>query len=243
MAKKIKPRLLPISNEVGRFVKLGFEKIFNDFAFKLFGLNYILLPTVFDNRLYNEVFETINEVKKIDHNHEAIEERVIFEEDLEELIEDFEKHSLTKEILFTMLFYEKNNKEIVVSHTIEDVLPSRIAIAKNLMKEYNIDASKLSKYEKKVVKTKNPKIIYIRDYINDRLFLAKLLFGKERVDKDILYNSIYKKIIFGNSIEHEKREFSKILHGYYRDDTDFRKHQELLRFISNKKLNMVNISN
>jgi len=238
MAKTIKPRLLPISNEAGRFVKLGFEKIFNDFAFKLFGLNYILLPTLFDRSLYNEVFETINEVKKLDNRDEALEQRVIFEEDLEELVEDFEKQSLTKEILFTMLFYEKNNKEIIVSHTIEDVLPSRIATAKSLMREYGIDASKLSKYEKKSVKEKHPKLIYIRDYINDRLLLAKLLFGKEKIDKEMLYMALYKKIIFGNGIEHEKREFSKILNGYFRDDTNFEKHQRVLNFLSDNRLNM-----
>ncbi len=249
MAREIKPRLLPISNEVGRFVKLGFEKIFNDFVFKLFGLNYILLPTVFDSSLQDEVFKTVNDVKKIDYRDEALEQRVIFEEDLEEIVEEFDKKSLTKEILFTMLFYEKNNKEIVVSHTIEDILPSRIATAKSMMKKYNIDASKLSKYEKKTLKTKYPELIYIRDYINDRLFLAKLLFGKEQIDKEMLYRAIYKKIIFGNGVEHKKRNLTDILSQksffdknsevtYDRDDTDFKKHQRLLNFLSDKRLNM-----
>ncbi len=252
IAKEIKPRLLPISNEAGRFIKLGFEKIFNDFAFKLFGLNYILLPTVFDSSLEDEVFDTVNDVKKIDYHDEALEQRVIFEEDLEEIVEEFDKKSLTKEILFTMLFYEKGTgNEIIVSHTIEDVLPSRIATAKSMMKEYNIDASKLSKYEKKTVKAKYPELIYIRDYINDRLFLAKLLFGKEQIDKEMLYGAIYKKIIFGNSIEHKKRNLTDILSQksffdknsevtYNKDDTDFKKHQRLLNFLSDKKLNMAN---
>jgi len=238
LAKKLKPKLLPISNEAGRFVKLGFEKIFNDFQFKLFGLNYILLPTIFDTSLNSEIFDEVNEAKKNDYGERAIDERVMLEEDLEELVEELDKKSLTNELLFTMLFYEKNNKEIVVSHTIEDVVPTRIAVAKELMKSYDIDASKLSKYEKKTVKEKNPEVIYIRDYINDRLFLAKLLFGKEKVDSEMLYEAIYKKIIFGNGIEHEKREFSKILHGYYKDDTNFKKHQKLLKFLSDNKLKM-----
>jgi len=238
MAKTIKPRLLPISNEAGRFVKLGFEKAFIDLKFKLFGLNYILLPTVFDENLNSEVFDEINQAKRNDDDRRAIDERVMLEEDLEELVEELDKKSLTNELLFTMLFYEKNNKEIVVSHTIEDVVPTRISTAKTLMKHYNIDASKLSKYEKKTVKGKNPHIIYIRDYINDRLFLAKLLFGKERIDKEQLYHALYKKIIFGNGVEHEKREFSKILHGYYKDDTNFNKHQELLKFLSDKQLSI-----
>ena len=238
MAKKIKPRLLPISNEAGRFVKLGFEKIFNDFKFKLFGLNYILLPTIFDTSLNSEIFDEVNATKKNDYDQRAVDERVMLEEDLEELVEELDKKNLTNELLFTMLFYEQNNKEIVVSHTIEDVVPTRVAIAKELMKAYDIDASKLSKYEKKVVKEKNPEIIYIRDYINDRLLLAKLLFGKETIDASMLYKAIYKKIIFGNGVEHEKREFSKILHGYYKDDTNFKKHQKLLKFLSDSKLKM-----
>ncbi len=239
MQTKVKPRLLPISNEAGRFVKLGFEKIFNDFKFKLFGLNYILLPTVFDASLNSEIFDEVNASKKNDYDQRAVDERVMLEEDLEELVEELDKKNLTNELLFTMLFYEKGTgNELIVSHTIEDVVPSRIATAKELMREYNIDASKLSKYEKKVVKEKNPKVIYIRDYINDRLLLAKLLFGKEHVGSEILYQAIHKKIIFGNGIEHEKREFSKILHGYYKDDTNFKKHQELLKFLSDKRLKM-----
>ncbi len=240
MAKVLKPKLLPISNEAGRFVKLGFEKIFNDFKFKLFGLNYILLPTIFDTSLNSEVFDEVNRAKKNDMGDRAVTERVILEEELEELVEELDKKDLTNALLFTMLFYEKNNKEIIVSHTIEDIVPSRVAVAKALMKSYDIDASKLSKYEKKSAKEQNPELIYIRDYINDRLFLAKLLFGKERVDDEMLYNALYKKIIYGNSIEHEKREFSKILNGYYKDDTNFNKHQKLLKFLSDETLKMGN---
>ena len=240
MAKVLKPKLLPISNEAGRFVKLGFEKIFNDFKFKLFGLNYILLPTIFDKLLNTEIFDEVNEAKQNDYGDKAITERVTLEEDLEELVEELDKKGLTNELLFTMLFYEKNNKEIIVSHTIEDIVPTRVSIAKELMKSYDIDASKLSKYEKKSVKEQNPEIVYIRDYINDRLFLAKLLFGKEKIDNDMFYKILYKKIIFGNNIEHEKREFSKILNGYYKNDTNFKKHQKLLKFLSDEKLKMGN---
>ncbi len=238
MGKIIKPKLLPISNEAGRFVKLGFEKIFNDFKFKLFGLNYILLPTIFDSKLNHDIFYEVNEAKKIDKGTQAVSQRVLLEEDLEELVNELDKKNLTNELLFTMLFYEKNNKEIIVSHTIEDIVPTRVGIAKALMKNYDIDASKLSKYEKKTIKEKNPELIYIRDYVNNRLFLAKLLFGKEKIDSDMLYSALYKKIIFGNNIEHEKREFSKILNGYYKDDTNFKKHQKFLNFLSDEKLNM-----
>ncbi|MEA1920545.1 MAG: TM1802 family CRISPR-associated protein [Campylobacterota bacterium] len=238
MGSRIKPRLLPISKEAGRFVKLGFEKIFNDFQFKLFGLNYILLPTVFDTSLNRDVFNEINNVKKIDKGDQALTQRILLEEDLEEVVEEFEKKDLTNTILFTMLFYQKNNKEIIVSHTIEDIAPSRINSAIALMKRYDIDASKLSKYEKKTIKDANPELIYIRDYINDRLYLAKLLFGKERIESEVLYQMLYKKIIFGNNIEHDKREFSKILNGYYKDDINFTKHQNLLAFLADETLQM-----
>lgn len=238
MAKVLKPKLLPLSNDVGRFVKLGFEKIFKDFQFKLFGLNYILLPTVFDKNIFHDVFDEINRSKQIDHGDAAINERVLLEQDLEELVEELDKKHLTNELLFTMLFYGGQNNEIIVSHTIEDIVPTRVAIAKKLMKEYEIEASKLSKYEKKSVKEQHPELIYIRDYINDRLFLAKLLFGKEKIDREKLYSILFHKIIFGNNIEHEKREFAKVLNGYYKDDTDFKKHQKLLKFLSDEKLAM-----
>lgn len=238
MGSRIKPKLLPMSNDAGRFVKLGFERIFNDFAFKLFGLNYILLPTVFNTGLYNDVFDQINAAKKIDKGDQALGERVLLEEDLEEIVEELDNKSLSNSLLFTMLFYQKNNKEIIVSHTIEDVAPSRINSAKKLMKSYGIDASKLSKYEKKSEREKHPELVYIRDYVDDRLYLAKLLFGKERIDADALYRALYHKIIFGNNIDHEKRELSKILNGYYRDDVDFKKHQTLLKFIADERLGM-----
>jgi hypothetical protein len=237
MAKKIKPRLLPISNEVGRFVKLGFEKIFNDFKFKLFGLNYILLPTVFKSSLQNQIFTEINRAKKTDFEDKALEKRVLFEIVLELIVERIHKLKLTNELLFTMLFYEKNNKEIVVSHTIEDIVPSRIAQSKKLMEEFNIDASNLSKYHKKVFKESHLDLIYIRDYINDKLFLAKLLFGKERLSSDAFIDALYHKIIFGNGLDKEKRELSKIINGYYRDDTNFYKHQKLIEFLSSERLN------
>lgn len=237
MAKKIKPRLLPISNEAGRFVKLGFEKIFNDFKFKLFGLNYILLPTVFKESIQNQIFTEINRAKKTDFEDKALEKRVMFEMVLELIVEKVHRLKLTNELLFTMLFYEKNNKEIVVSHTIEDIVPSRIAESKKLMEEFNIDASNLSKYHKKVFKERHPNLIYIQDYINDKLFLAKLLFGKERVGQDALIDALYHKIIFGNRLDKEKRELSKILNGYYRDDTNFYKHQKLIEFLSSERLN------
>ncbi|CAA6811136.1 MAG: Unknown protein [uncultured Sulfurovum sp.] len=237
MAKKVKPRLLPVSNEAGRFVKLGFEKIFNDFKFKLFGLNYILLPTVFKASFQNQIFTEINRAKKTDFEDKALEKRVLFEIVLELIVERIHKLKLTNELLFTMLFYEKNNKEIVVSHTIEDIVPSRIAQSKKLMKEFSIDASNLSKYHKKVFKENHLDLIYIRDYINDKLFLAKLLFGKERLSSDALINSLYHKIIFGNGLDKDKRELSKIINGYYRDDTNFYKHQKLIEFLSSERLN------
>ena len=238
MGKAIKPKLLPICKTAGQFVKLGFEKIFQDFNFKLFGLNYILLPTVFNPKLEREVFDLINEAKKNDYAQRALQERVILEEDLEEIVEEIEGKKLTNSLLFTMLFYQKNNKEIIVSHTIEDIVPSRIALAEKTMRKYDIDASKLSKYEKVTIKKQNPQLVYIRDYIDDRLYLAKLLFGKEKIEQDALYRILFRKIFYGNNSDNDKREFSLILQGRFKDDTDFTKHQKLLRFLSDERLHI-----
>jgi hypothetical protein len=238
MGKQVKPRLLPLSDSAGRFVKLGFEKIFNDFKFKLFGLNYILLPTVFEHNMVDTIYVEISEAKKNDYADRALKERENLERELEDIVDELSQKSLTNSVLFTMLFYEKNNKEIIVSHTIEDVAPSRIALARDLIKRYDVNVITSSKYEKKSVKERFPQRLYLRDYIDNRLFLAKLLFGKERISTHALYQALYSKIMFGNRLDHEKREFSKILNGYYKDDVDFEKHQRFLRFMSDQQLNM-----
>lgn len=230
LQKSTKYRLLPLSKTTASLVKQGFEKIFNDaiFKFKLFGLTYYLLPTIFieDKKIF---FEQLEKTAKKDRANML--SKVALEESLEELVEYLYESELSQKILFTFMFAEKNNSEIKLYQTIEDVAPSRIKRAAELMYKFKIDSSNLSKYVKKAEYKKES--VYIRDYISEPLLLAKLIFGKEAIAGiDKLYALINQKILFGNNQpDNPKREFSKILNGYYLDDTDFEKHQRVLDFL------------
>ena len=236
LQKSSKYRLLPLSKEAASSVQQGFEKIFNDsiFRFRLFGLTYYLLPTVFleDKKIFfDQLQKTANEHKTNLLSKVALEER------LEELVEYLDESELSQKALFTFMFAEKNNNEIKLYQTIEDVAPSRIKKAAMSMAEFFIDSSNLSKYIKKTEYKKDS--VYIRDYISEdrtskTLFLAKLIFGKETItDIGKLYNIVNQKILFGNNqLDNTKREFSKILNGYFADDTEFEKHQIVLDFLA-----------
>ena len=236
LQKSSKYRLLPLSKEAASSVQQGFEKIFNDsiFRFRLFGLTYYLLPTVFLEEkkiFFDQLQKTANEHKTNLLSKVALEER------LEELVEYLDESELSQKALFTFMFAEKNNNEIKLYQTIEDVAPSRIKKAAMSMAEFFIDSSNLSKYIKKTEYKKDS--VYIRDYISEdrtskTLFLAKLIFGKETItDIGKLYNIVNQKILFGNNQpDNQKREFSKILNGDFADDTEFEKHQRVLDFLA-----------
>lgn len=230
LQKSTKYRLIPLSKNAASSIKQGFERIFNDsvFRFRLFGLTYYLLPTIFleDKKIF---FEQLEKTAKEDKAN--ILSKVALEESLEELIEYLYESKLSQKTLLTFMFAEKNNNEIKLYQTIEDIAPSRIKKAAELMAKFEIDSSNLSKYIKKMEYKKES--VYIRDYISEPLLLTKLIFGKEAIaDTSKLYSIINRKISFGNNQpDNPKREFSKILNGYYVDDVDFEKHQRVLDFL------------
>ncbi len=223
-------RLLPLDEESAKKVAHGFKRVFGkeEFKYRLFGLTYYLLPTVFledKRRFYAEL------ARAADNDDNSLRDKEVLEIRLEKLVNRLEGEQMSQKVLFTFMFAEKNNNEIKLFQTIEDVAPSRIKSAARLMSDFDIDSSNLSKYIKKTEYKK--KSIYIRDYISEPLFLAKLIFGKEVIsDIGKLYHIINQKIVFGNNQpDNQKRELSKILNGYFADDTDFEKHQRVLDFL------------
>ena len=77
------------------------------------------------------------------------------------------------------------------------------------------------------------KMLYIRDYIEDGLLLAKLVFAKENIPHpEVIEGIIAKKILFGSVANQEKRDFSLVVSGYFADDVDFSKHQRFVDFLS-----------
>ncbi len=233
LGKILKPKLLSLSSNAGEIVKLGFNKAFNECNFRLMGMPYILIATVFgDDDLKQEVFELIKDSKKIDKGGSALHQRKLLEEDLEEIIKEVCNRSYDESMLFSFLFYSKNNKEIVLYQTIEDIAPSRIKKVSELLNRFDIDVSNLSKYYKKAFRDKNPDLISLRDYINNRLTIAKLLFGKEKLTNNFILHSIALKILKGdNQKEENNRELSKVISGYYKNDTDFSRHQRVADFL------------
>ena len=215
--QKIKYRLLPLSKDEACLVKLGFRKVFEDDAFRLsiFGLYYYLLPTIFshDKRPF---FDLIASVK----DQELLEKRI------RRLVKELEKSPLHEKVLLSFLFAHKSNNAIDLLHLIEDVAPSRIKKGLDLMEDMQIHES-ASRYVKKSERIQE--YLYIRDYIDDRLLLAKLLFGKERIRPDTMIGSIAKKILYGdNRKDADRRSLSEAL--LFESFEDFEKHQRVLDF-------------
>lgn len=230
LQKSTKYRLLPLSNESALFINSGFEKVFSNqaFRFRLFGLSYYLLPTIFakdKSKFLNAIIKASSEDKG------DFARKIRLENRLENLTKKLEDENLSNKILFTFLFAEASNNAIVLKQMIEDVAPSLIKFAANLMQKYDINASNFSKYIKK---EQIGDEIYIKDYINEPLRLAKFIFKKEKITNlGEIFSIIYKKIMLGNNQKNNpKREFSKVLSGYFKDDTDFKKHQNFLLFMS-----------
>lgn len=229
--KSTKHRLLPLSNENAMLVRQGFEKVFNAnaFRFRIFGLSYYLLPSVFSQRK-KAFFDALT--KASEEINSKISQKVRLEKRLVYLVEMLEEDGMDASVLLTFLFAEKNNNEIKLYQSIEDVAPSRITKADALMAQYEINATNLSRYIKKTEYEKQS--VYIRDYVENPLVLAKFIFGKEFLSsKEKLYAMIYSKMMLGNTQKNNpKREFSKIVNGYFVEDVDFEKHQRLCDFLS-----------
>lgn len=253
LEKLTKWRLLPLDEESAKKVAHGFRRVFEkeEFKYRLFGLYYYLLPTVFfddKKRFFAQLSQSTKE------NSNNLDSKEILERRLENLVKRLEEAHISQKVLFTFMFAQKNNNEIKLFQTIEDVAPSRITKATHAMSEFNIDASNLSKY----IKTNEYDIqsVYLKDYIYDLLFLAKLLLGKEKINShNEIYSLINKKILFGNQgweydfskkvykATKKNRSLTSILSGdtffdkhneinYFEDDTNFEKHQRVLDFLN-----------
>lgn len=175
-------------------------------------------------------FERLKKISK-DKAKANLQSKIVLEEKIEDLVDMLTNEGISQKVFFTFMFAEKNNNEIKLFQTIEDVAPSRIKKAKELLEVFEINTSNLSKYTKKA--EYNQDALYIRDYIAEPLLLAKLIFGKEGIANiEKLFSIINKKILYGNNqSDSPKREYAKIVSGYFKDDTDFEKHQRFLEFL------------
>ncbi len=234
LASNTKFRLLPLSKRATKFITKGFEKVFKDnvnksFKFNIFGENYVLLPSVFTEdkkQIFNLITKAAN--TQFENKDIGLHSKNNLEKKLDRLIKNISEKQLGDTVFFTFLFYRQNNNEIILFQAIEDVAPSKISKASKLIKDMNIECYYLKQSDR------DETSLQIRDYIDNGITLAKLLFGKEKIDnKRQLYSIIFNKIMFGsNKKEKNKRYLSKIISGYYKDDVDFCKHQKFIDFLS-----------
>ncbi|WP_286337922.1 TM1802 family CRISPR-associated protein [Hydrogenimonas cancrithermarum] len=235
LQKITKYRLLPLGRDEACLVKQGFVKLFEAkiFRFSLFGLNYYLLPTLFFEEK-RHFFDKLAQLSREDSG--SAESKVMAEKQLQRLAKGLVGERMGKKVLLSFLFAHKQNNAIDLHHLIEDVAPSRIVRAFALMDEDGMEG-KASRF----IKVKNRELhrVYLGDYIEDGLLLAKLIFGKESIPTmPLLERWVARKIFYGDNRENgERRELSEIVHGYYIEDIDFKKHQRFLDFL--RKLGVV----
>jgi hypothetical protein len=102
---------------------------------------------------------------------------------------------LHEKVLFSFLFANKNNNAIELFELIEDVAPTRIKKAYDLMKKMKIDEGV----------GKEEGVLYLRSFIADRLLLAKLVFGSEKVsDKKTLVTWVARWLLYGSNFKNAR---------------------------------------
>ena len=224
LQREVKYRLLPLSQEEACEVKQGFSKVFEAqmFRFTLFGLSYYLLPTIFAERK-KEFYDLLEKLSRDESGAEKVENR------LDRLVKRLEDAKLHEKVLLSFLFARRQNNAIDLYHLIEDVAPSRIVRAFALMETMKIDEH-ASRYVKKSERIDD--YLYIRDYVEDGLTLAKLMFGVERLSRrETVVSWIAGKILYGdNRPKPEPGKLSEIL--AFETVEDFEKHQRFLDFLA-----------
>ena len=228
LAKNLKYKILTLTKEEACLVKQGFEIIFdgNSFIFNLFGNRYYMLPSLFIDD-YEQKRDFLDKLMHFSDESKGDEKSVIkSEKSLVRFLKKIDDKQSFR-LLLSFLFYEKSNNAINLYLMIEDVAPSRIQRAFKLMSDMGIDTS-ASRFMKKSQFDKN--MLYIRDYIEDGILLAEIIFGKVKVD-DRVIRWIYKRIFFGDNRKNATRKKLADNVLAFSEYEDFEKHQRFLNFL------------
>jgi len=174
--KPIKLKLLPLSFESAKKVKIGFDVMDKMFSHNFYGLKMAIMPTLLSDEIeYRDILEILEKSAK----GEIFEIRES-ETTINEYLEDTAYGQKGLPVLNTILFYAKNNSAVDVLLQIDDILPSYISYISEKMGEYNIKAFK-NKDAKDSIET-----IYIQTIFSDRLEIMNLLLSSAKIDSDIL---------------------------------------------------------
>lgn len=207
--QSIKPRLLPLSFESAKRIKIGFDAMDKMLSHNFYGLKMAILPTLLesDESLYSEVLTILEEAEK--GKISEIEES---ETNINEYLEEVAKNEKGLPVLNTILFYNKNNAAVDVLLQIDDVLPSYISHISDKMGYYNIKA-----FKNKDEKSPNEETICMHTLFEDRLEIMNTLLSGIKIDKDVLIHKFAQLIYWGtmNKSYAHPLEWSSYFNGHY----------------------------
>ena len=206
--QRIKSKLLPLSHESAKKVKIGFDVMDKLLSHNFYGLKMAIMPTVLsaDEEVYTEILQILEDVTKGEIS-EIEESEVNINEYLEE-IANGEKHL---PVLNTILFYNKNNAAVDMLLQIDDVLPSYISHISDRMGYHNIKAFK----DKDRADAENT--IYMQNIYGDRLEIMNILLSSSKINKDVLISKFSQLIYWGNINKKYAYpiDWSKYFNGFY----------------------------
>ena len=142
-AEKEKIRRLPLNEASAKKIRLGFEKLKN-ISCDIDGseIKMAVLPSVLskDKKTLKKIVRIIeNEAEQAKATPEKvrkIENKVM--RFLNSTAEEESKDEIKNSVLNTLLFYTKEKSKMVLSLTIDDVLPSYVSFVSGVMGKYNI---------------------------------------------------------------------------------------------------------
>ncbi len=225
--KPIKLKLLPLSFDSAKKIKIGFDVMDKMLSHNFYGLKMAIMPTLLSNEVeYREILEILEKSAK----GEIFEIRES-ETNINEYLENTAYEEQGLPILNTILFYAKNNSAVDVLLQIDDVLPSYISYISDRMGYYNIKAFK-NKDDKSI------NTIYIQNIFSDRLEIMNILLSSAKIDKDILIHKFSQLIYWGtmNKSYAHPVEWSKYFNRYYYNRSIESINKYLALFIDTKKL-------
>ena len=226
--KPIKLKLLPLSFESAKKIKIGFDVMDKMLSHNFYGLKMAIMPTLLSDEVeYKEILNILENVEKGDISE--IEESEIYINDFLEEVANSQKEIA---VLNTILFYAKNNSAVDVLLQIDDVLPSYISHISDKMGKYNIKA-----FSNKDVKD-SKETLYMQNIFSDRLEIMNLLLSGAKMDKDILIYKFAQLIYWGtiNKTYAHPIEWGKYFNGYYANRTVESISRYLALFRDTKKL-------
>jgi len=210
--KPIKSKLLPLSPNSAKRVKIGFDVMDKMLSHNFYGLKMAIMPTVLSNdeSIYSEVLEILEASNK--GKISEIEESEVY---INEYLEDVANGEKNLPILNTILFYNKNNSAIDVLLQIDDVLPSYISNVSDRMGFYNIKAFKDKD------RTDSEETIYLQKIINGRLDIMSALLSAKKISRDTLIEKFSVLIYWGNINKKYASpvDWERYFNGYYKDRT------------------------